>query len=43
MINMKDTLLKILRVIIWIIGFPIIILVLGIFIWFTSLIDFINE
>lgn len=40
---MKDILLKIFTITVWIIGFPIIILVLGIFMWFISLLDYIND
>ena len=40
---MKDTILKILRDILWIVGFPIIVIILGVFIWASCCIDFINE
>jgi hypothetical protein len=40
---MKDIIVKILRVILWIVGLPIIVIILGVFMWITCLIDFINE
>ena len=40
---MKEIITKIVGVVIYIIGFPIFVLVLGIFMWFTSLIDFITD
>lgn len=40
---MKEIITKIAGVIIYIIGFPIFVLILGFFMWFTSLIDFITE
>ena len=40
---MTDIILKILRVVLWIIGFPIIIVVLGVFVWASCCIDFITE
>lgn len=40
---MKDILLKILTITLYIIGCPVIILVLGIFMWFISLLDYIND
>lgn len=40
---MKEIFEKILRVILWIIGLPIIVIILGVFMWITCLIDFINE
>ncbi len=40
---MKEIIEKILRVTLWIVGFPIIAIVLGVFMWGTSLINFIND
>lgn len=40
---MKDIILEILRVILWVVGFPIIVIVLGVFMWGSCCIDFINE
>ena len=40
---MKKTTKKVLYVALWFIGFPIIIKVLGIFMWITCLIDFIDK
>ena len=40
---MTEILLKILRVTLWIIVFPIAFVILGLFTWFTCLIDFITE
>ena len=41
--EMKEIIEKVLGVTLWIVGFPIIVIVLGIFMWITCLIDFINE
>lgn len=40
---MKEIIEKILRVISWIIGLPVIVIIMGVFMWVTYLIDFINE
>ncbi len=40
---MTEMIEKILRVILWIVGFPVIVIIFGIFMWVTYLIDFINE
>lgn len=40
---MKDTILKILRNILWVAGFPIIVIVLGLFMWNSYFIDFMSE
>lgn len=40
---MKEIIEKVLRVILWIVGLPVIVIVLGIFMWITCLVDFINE
>lgn len=40
---MTEIIKKILRVILWIVGLPIIVIILGVFTWITCLIDFINE
>lgn len=40
---MKEIIEKFLSVILWIVGFPVIVIILGIFMWAFSLIDFINE
>ena len=40
---MTEIIKKILRVILWIVGLPVIVIILGIFMWVTCLIDFINE
>ncbi len=40
---MKEIIEKILRVISWIIGFPVIVIIMGVFMWGSYLIDFINE
>lgn len=41
--KMKEIIEKILRVILWIIGFPVIVIISGVFMWISCLIDFINE
>ena len=40
---MKEIIEKILRVILWIIGLPVIVIIMGVFMWVSYLIDFINE
>lgn len=40
---MTEIIKKILCVILWIVGLPVIVIILGIFMWVTCLIDFINE
>lgn len=40
---MTEMIKKILRVILWIIGFPVIVIIMGVFMWVIYLIDFINE
>ena len=40
---MSEIIEKVLCVILWIVGFPIIVIVLGIFIWASYLIDIIND
>ena len=40
---MEEIIKKILCVGLWIIGLPVIIIILGVFMWVTCLIDFINE
>ena len=41
--KMKEIIEKVLSVILWIVGFPIIVIVLGIFIWGSYLIEIIND
>ena len=40
---MKEIIKKVLRVILWIVGFPVIVIIMGVFMWGSYLIDFINE
>lgn len=40
---MKETIEKILRIALWIVGLPIIVIILGVFMWASSLVDFIGE
>lgn len=40
---MTEIIKKILRVILWIVGLPVIVIIMGIFMWVSYLIDFINE
>lgn len=40
---MKEIIEKILRVILWIIGCPVIVIIMGVFMWGSYLIDFIND
>lgn len=40
---MTEMIKKILRVILWIVGLPLIVIIMGIFMWGSYLIDFINE
>ena len=40
---MKDVILKGLKLLVCIVSFPLAVLVLGVFIWFTCFIDYINE
>ena len=40
---MKEFFKKLLTVILWCVGFPVIIIVLGVFMWADSLIGFIND
>lgn len=40
---MKEIVEKILCVIIWIVGLPVIVIILGVFAWITCLTDFIIE
>lgn len=40
---MKDAILKGLKLLVWIVSFPLAVLVLGVFIWFTCFIGYINE
>lgn len=40
---MTEIIKKILCVILWIVGLPVIVIILGIFMWVYCLIDFINE
>lgn len=40
---MTEMIKKILRIIVWLIGFPVIVIILGVFMWGSCLIDFIND
>ena len=40
---MTEMIKKILRVIVWIIGFPVIVIILGVFMWLRCLINFIKD
>lgn len=40
---MKEIIKKILSATLWIVGFPIIVIVLGVFMWGSCLINFIND
>ena len=40
---MKEIIEKVLCVILWIVGFPIIVIALGIFMWASCLIEIIND
>lgn len=40
---MTEIIKKILRVILWIVGLPLIVIIMGMFMWGSYLIDFINE
>lgn len=40
---MTEMIKKILRVILWIVGLPVIVIIMGVFMWGSYLIDFINE
>jgi hypothetical protein len=40
---MKGFILKGLKLLVWIVTFPLAVLVLGVFVWFTCFIDYLNE
>lgn len=40
---MKYIIFKILCVILWVVGFPIIVIILGVYMWALCCIDFIND
>lgn len=40
---MKDFILKGLKLLVWIVSFPLAVLILGVFMWFSSFIDYITE
>lgn len=40
---MKDFILKGLKLLVWIVSFPLAVLVLGVFMWFTCLVDYITD
>lgn len=40
---MTEIIKKILRVIVWIIGSPVIVIILGVFMWLNCLINFIKD
>lgn len=40
---MKEIIEKVLCVILWIVGLPVVVVILGVFMWITCLIDFIND
>lgn len=40
---MKDFILKGLKLLVWIVSFPLVVLVLGAFMWFTCLVDYITD